>query len=987
MRYLLTTLFLLILAAPSLIAQVSIDETPRRNFVVQCEGATREWEVRPIRITNKTGFTLPNANEGDFRPNFERWDRTGYVRRYHIETAKEAFKQYTHGAGPDGARFYFHALNPRQPRAEGKLNLVDERLHIYWVLAADIEVKGYPQSWVDVYENYVTRQDGDARRVAVKEWEEAHRDIIKNIDQTPEAFSAEERNEFANFYQAQFVFVRNTEPQNPTVYLELAEFHRDRDNLDAELSTYLDALRAGVQSPDREVFALNIGRIFVNRLNLNREAIPYLNQARNHTEALYLLCRCLLSIEDYAKAREELNGLLSLLSRFIETDPLPEDNVVLESSAATEVGRANLLLAVLEFRLQNYSAADAALARIPTDNASYDAGRVLFCAMLLQRGEPNRDGQKSDTQKIRDALKSLSFWTSALQYTTPTDSTVFPLDPMMARAFVLYAQTDQQYTQPRPTDPDKKVSVEALRFLNAAKAVDPLSAEPYYAEGRLYQRRGQFADALVAYQAGLEIDPQHVVLNYSVAEINLKAGVLSVAQDYLGRCLKYDPQFYPAHTMLGEIALSEVDRVRKSLLIRMAAGDPVDYAGELVPQMKEAAAFFTSALSINPRQPATRLALATLMLRLSEVAPLTIASRSDADSVRKAYLTKARELAKQLIDELEEFAKLNHPRYLTERELAAVPSLAAYNVYAFALYALDDHQASLDAFEQHIAKSRLKAYMPDDQARRDYESSSAITYANEWVQRIQQNQRQYFKVDEFEQDSTPTYFGSWNFPLKLLPDKGFTESTRIRSGKLFLEVNQKETGIVSRFETEQPHETLSTFEVDFTKTGRFTVDRGIYLTRAVKPTSKSTSEGDPRCSVFVGVDDQGRVFWETHKYDLDNRDEKDKLMEFGIIDVSEYGNVPLDPEQKLTLSLRRQVSSDKSDVEYWAVINGYEVRLPVNRDKDKKKHIEELNKTDFNVGRNAILCGFFTRAYKDGKASIEVERVKFIYDSNLAGKK
>ncbi|MEZ5993321.1 MAG: tetratricopeptide repeat protein [Planctomycetota bacterium] len=990
MRYVLTSFMFLLLAtlsAPSLLAQVSIDATPRRNFTVQCDGANREWDVRPIRITDKNGRTITGASEGDFRPDIERWDRTGLVRRYGTELARNAFEKFTHTSAPEGARFYFYALNPRQPRAEGNVNLYDERLRIYWSPASAIELKAYPQSWVDVYEAYVTRQEGDARRLAVKEWEAEHRAIIENVDQTDDAFSPEERNEFARFYQAQFVFVRDRNPKLANIYTELAQFHRDRNNLDAELSTYLDALRAGVESPDREAFALEVGRIFVYRLNLHGEAIPFLEQARNHTEALYLLARCQLELENYSQARSELNELINVLTPFIDTPPTVEDNVVLQTTAAEEMARANLMLAELAFKLLDYASADAAIARIPSGNPSYDAGRVLFCAMLLQRGDPNRDGQKSDVQKIRDTLKALSFWTQAVQLTTPSAATVYPLDPLMARALVLYAQTDQQYYQPRPESPDKKISAEALRFLDAAKSIDPLSAEPYYAEGRLYQRRGWFIDALAAYQSGLDVNPKHVLLNYSVAELNLKSGVLSVAQDYLGRCLKYDPQFYPAHTMLGEIALSEVDRVRDSLLIRMAAGDRVDYAGELVPQMKEAAAFFTSSLAIKPDQPGTSLALANLMLRLSEVAPLTVATKGDADSVRAAYLTKARDLSRELIDQLEEFAKQDHPRNMTERELASIPSLACFNVYAYALYSLGEYQAALGAFQEHIAKSRDKQYIPDAKARRDYEESEAIAYAIEWVDRIEQNQRQYFQVDEFEKDSTSTYFGSWSFPMKLLPDRGFTETTRIRSGKLYLEVNQKESGIISRFETEQPHSTLSTFEAEFTSVGDLPVDRGIYLTRTVKPTSTSTSEGDPRCSVFIGIDADGRVFWETHKYDLENRNEKDKRMEYGLIDVSLYGTVPLDPDQKLTLALRRQLSQDRSEVEYWAVINGYEVRLPVNKDKDSKKHIDELNKVDFNQGRYAITCGFFTRALLGGKATVEVERVKFIYDGGLDRKK
>src|SRR5690606_5023611 len=295
-----------------------------------------------------------------------------------------------------------------------------------------------------------------------------------------------------------------------------------------------------------------------------------------------------------------------------------DGSVVLETTADEELGRAWLKLAELEFKLLNYSAANDAIGKIANGNPSFDAAQVLFCGMLLQRNEPRRDGDKSDQQKIRDVLKTLSFWQQALQYGAP-NATDFPLDPLIASALVLYAQTDSQFFSPRPKDGNAKPSAEALRFLNAAKALDPLSAEPHYAEGRLYQRLGLFPEALAAYQAGLDVDPRHVLLNFALADLNLKAGVVSVAKDHLGRCLKYAPDFFPAHTLLGEIALGEVERVPGNLLLRMAAGEAVDYAGEMVPPMKEAAAFFSSSLAISDSQPAAKLALGTLMLRLSEV--------------------------------------------------------------------------------------------------------------------------------------------------------------------------------------------------------------------------------------------------------------------------------------------------------------------------------------------------------------------------------
>jgi tetratricopeptide (TPR) repeat protein len=978
-----TLLLILLLVAPAAVAaQISIDEKPRLYMVVHVEGSTRDWEIRPIRISDKSGRTLQDASENDFKFTAERWARTGFAKRYNTVAAKAAVEKYLHGAGPEGAKFYFYAINPRQPRADGVISLVDDKKHIYWAPAEKVEVKGYPQTWVDVYEAYVTRQNGDARRLAVLEWEKAHSDIIKNVDNAEGSFSPEERNEFAIFYQEQFVFVRDREPKLPDIYTELARFHKERNNLDAELSTYLDALRAGVEGAPREQFALEVGRIFVNRLNLYGEAIPYLNMARNHTEALYLLTRCQFESGRFDEARSELNSLIATLAA------LPADgSIVLQTTAPEETSRAWLSLAELEFRLMNYAAANAAIAKIAKDFVRiWDEGQVLYCAMLLQRAEPRREGDKADREKVREALQKLSFWSAALALTNP-GATDFPLDPLMAKALLLYAQTDSQYTDPRPTDANAKVSAEALRYLTAAKAVDPLSAEPHYAEGRLNQRRGYFIEAAAAYQAGLEVEPRHVLLNFSMADLNLKAGIESVAKDYLGRCLKYDPDFYPAHALLGELALGEVERIRASLLLRYNSGEPVDFGGELVPPMKVAAAFFTSALAIKPDQPATKLALATLYLQLSEFAPLAVADRGDAEAVKRAYLLKARDIAKELIDALEVFANTEQPKTFSERELAAIPSLACYNVYAFALYTIGDYQAALEAFQRHLdlLKERGKDYIPDTKMRQDYEKGPDVAYAEDWVRRIEQNERQYYKVDEFTQDSSANFYGAWNIPTRLKPDPGFLTGTKITGGRLHLVVEQKDSAVVSRIETEQPNATLSVFQADFTKVGENSFDFGVYLTKVVK--QSDSTESQPKVSVFLGIDSQGRVFWETRKYDLEDRTQIEKRLTYGLVDVADYGGVPLKPNDKLTLSLRRQLSKDLSDVDYVGIINGYEVKLPIIPDKDKvPAGISELTNVDFNQSRYAVHCGFFTRALTGVKGTVEVESAKFIFDGGL-GKK
>lgn len=976
MRHKFLILSCLLFAVP-LAAQVSIDEEPRDNLVIQVEDARRQWKIRPIRVTDRNGVDLSGARSADLRVVTERWERTGRPRRYDIASLKAAVERYIGpGKDPEGARFYFNVRDPRQPRSD-YLTLVNERLGEYWVPASKVEIVGYPQTWIDIYERFVTSQNGDARRQAVKNWEEAHRDVIRNPENSDYGFSQQERNEFARFYQQQFVYIRDRNPKLASIYDELAAFHHERNNLDAELSTYMDALRVGVESPDRERFALAVGRIFVNRLNLPGEAIAYLDRARNHTEALYLLARCHFARKNYDRTRQELNALIDLLSA-----PPDDGSIILESTPEQELGRAHYMLGELEFKLHDFDAMEKALAAIPEENESGDAARVLHCAMLLQRNLPRVRGvrERSDHSRVRDLVKTVSFWSEAETYANPAASTVYPLDPLMARTLVIFAQADPQFSQQINPDDTPRPNAEVIRYLDAAKALDPLSPEPYLAEGRLLRHLGRFGEAFAAFEAGLDVNPKHVLLNYHLADLNRKSGLISIAKDHLERCLKEEPEFYPAHVMLGEIAISDIEEIRESLLIRIASGIEVDFGGELVPPMKEAAAFFTGALAINPDQPDTELALATLYLRLSEVVPSTVNDRGKAEAVRRAYLVNARDMSRKLVDQLEAMAEAGETGGTTARERARVPSLAAYNVLGFALYSLGDHGGALEAFRNHIVNAYDKSFVPDSRVRKEYEGSRALRYATEWRRRIERNQRQYYEIEEFDRDSEKHFWGEWYIPQLLKPDLDFKNEAKIRNGKLILDVTQDETDVISRFETTRRHSTLSVFEAEFTTAGDMFLDRGIHINKARKASSASTSS-EPRAEagLMLGIDADGRVFWETRKYKVEDKDQKEELKEHAVINVAEYGGMPLNPDEKVTLALRRQLSDDGSEIEFIAVINNYEVRLPVQFD--------ELTKNDFNNSRWVVMCGFFTRGMQGAKGTIEVERARFVYDGGLGEKR
>ncbi|MHC4840898.1 MAG: tetratricopeptide repeat protein [Planctomycetota bacterium] len=443
----LTTLAVFMIFALPLAAQVQIDDTPRRYLKIKVDGASKDWEIRPIRITDRVGGNLDSASPAELKTNVERWDRTGLPKRYHTEAWKKAFERHLGTAAPDGGKFWFYTINPKKPHPEGIATVVDERKGHYWVDASKVTIQEYPATWVNLFEGFVERREGEARQSAVKDWEAAHSEIIENVDDKPDGFTQEERNEFAKFYQEQFVYIRDRNPKQASIYVELAEFHASRNNLDAELSVYLAALRSGVESPAREDFALQVGRINFHRLQLWEEAEWSLKLCQNFSEARYLLALTLTSLGRLDEARTLLRDTVTLINA-------ADESLQLELTAEEEVGRLNLALAKLEFLEGNFSAAEEALSAIPPESADNDAGKVLTCAMLQHRDRGKVGRDKPDYQKIRDIVVTLSFWNDALTYANPKN-TDFPLDTLMAEAMLRVACTSIRGTSARPCFPSR----------------------------------------------------------------------------------------------------------------------------------------------------------------------------------------------------------------------------------------------------------------------------------------------------------------------------------------------------------------------------------------------------------------------------------------------------------------------------------------------------------------------------------------------------
>lgn len=973
-------LAILLVLAPALCAQEppaelpdATKEAPRSNLVIRVTGASRDWEVMPLAI--KKGVLTVANNSNDLKLVFDRWESTKAPRRYRLEKWKKVLGDFT-GAAPqaEGAFFEFQARSPRTPTLAG---VVEERTSgraVYFRVPAEkVKIVGYPQTWVNIYEGYVLGFEGDQRRLAVKKWEESNRSLIENIDQVAAGFSSEERNDFADFYQKQFVYVRDRNPQLATIYEELAEYHRQRGNLDSELSTYLDAIENAVPSPKLQEFALNVGRIFVTRLSLHDQAIAYLEMAGAYAEARFLKARCQISLGRLSDARGTLKSLLDELGS-------SSGSLVMALGIDDEKGRANLTLAQLEFAETNYGAAETTIKLIAPASASWQEGQIVFAAMLTQRG------LKEDFQKVKEALDLLPVTAAGKKLAgmkADDPNLIYPFDPLMSLALVLYAQTDAQFRQPidlsgkAPQKPNDLV----LRMLEVAKACDPLSSEPFLCEGRLKQRLGDFPGALEAYNAGLAINPRNVRLNYAVALLRFKAGSVVEAKDLLSRCLREDARFHPALVLLAEISLADLDRLRESLINRRASGEKVDIEAELLAPLKEAAAFFMGALEIQPALPDVRLSLASLYLQLADIAPATINVPADAQDVRRAYLVKARDLAMDLMLQVRKLGeRTGVDESATPAEVAATPTPACYNVYASACYVLGDFAAARSALEEHLSilrGSNARAHFANGRVLLEYRQSDALKYAELWLAKIRANERQYVERETFDGEFRPEFYGQWNIVNSPKADLAFMKSANsgIKSGVLTIGLEgQKETNVVSRLSVPKSHQTLTRFTARFSKRGEQLFHRGIALTKLSSNTGKPGLA--PVNTVMLGLDPQGQVFWQVRRFRLDDQANQEEVVAGDLIDIRKY-NGPLEKDAPLTLALIRRMKPDRSKVEFFAVINGYEVALPF------PDALDDIKRNDVEDKSLQIDCGFFVVGLTGTSGEMTVESAEFVFDSGL----
>src|SRR5690606_31561641 len=129
-------------------------------------------------------------------------------------------------------------------------------------------------------------------------------------------------------------------------------------------------------------------------------------------------------------------------------------------------------------------------------------------------------------------------------------------------------------------------------------------------------------------------------------------------------------------------------------------------------------------------------------------------------------------------------------------------------------------------------------------------------------------------------------------------------------------------------------------------------------------------------TLMVGIDSEHRVYWETRKFQIDNQDVPEAQVNYGYIDVADYGGVPLNGSSAPRLGIRRQLADDGSELRYFVVINGHQVPIRLQEG-------DPMLRNDIKNTALKAACGFFAVAAANTQASTEIERVRFIFDGGL----
>ena len=147
-------------------------------------------------------------------------------------------------------------------------------------------------------------------------------------------------------------------------------------------------------------------------------------------------------------------------------------------------------------------------------------------------------------------------------------------------------------------------------------------------EAKTFLGRGMDQNAIIEYEAILELSKFHDEANFDLASIYLKQNNLELARKYLQNALEKNSDFLEAYFELAKVYRMEANLNQAEIeLNKVLARKPEDFEANLLmgtvlaeaEETSEAAIYLQKAIEINPASPAPLLEMGRLFLRLGEI--------------------------------------------------------------------------------------------------------------------------------------------------------------------------------------------------------------------------------------------------------------------------------------------------------------------------------------------------------------------------------